>query len=204
MQKFFSYLLDSRAVGTALKMCSCCTLERKWQWFETLAGVAEKGERPAACTWSLLQTSGLLERQLHLEKLGKPQALGATQENPARLWKRLESNLNLLVKWHSSGMRSTRRSKQRNCLDHKVAETVLQSAVLQWVQNKVKQGLRKGVFTGNDRQYEEPTLYNFIWEDHLCSKTLHPEIDCILTPEHTATATVAVPKHCCLRSIQSP
>lgn len=193
VQKFFSYLLDSRLVSTALKMCSCCILEGKWPWFESLAEVAEERQPAGPCTWPLLKTSGMAERQpLGLEKLGKPHALEATQENPAMFWKGLESDRNFLaVKCRGSGMRSIGRSKERNRLDDKVDETVLQSAALQWVQNKAKQALRKWVFTGSERQYEEPRLYNMIWEDSLCSNVLNPETDCILTPECTVTAAVA-------------
>lgn len=126
-----------------------------------------------------------------MEKLGKPHVLEATQKNPAMSWKRLESDLNCLwLKCHGSGMRLTCRSKDRNRLDDKVDEIVLQSAVLQWVQNKVKQVLGKGVITGNERQHEEPRLYNIIWEDYLCSNILNPETDCILTPKHTVTVAV--------------
>lgn len=141
----------------------------------------------------MLKTLGVPERQpLYLEKLGKPHALEANQENPAVFWKALESKLNFLsVKCHCSGMRSICRSKEGNGLDDKVDETVLQSAVLQWVQNKVEQVLRKGVFTGNERQYEEPRLYNIIWEDCLCSSILNPETDCLLTGEHPVTAAAA-------------
>lgn len=107
-------------------------------------------------------------------------------------WKGLESDRNFLpVKCCGSGLRLIHRSKERNRLDDKVDETVLQASVLQRVQNKVTQALRKGVFTGNERQYEEPRLCNMIWEDYLCSDILNPETDCILTPERTVTAAVA-------------
>lgn len=49
VQKFFSYLLDSRPASTALKMHSCCILEGKWQWFETLAEAAEERQQAGVC-----------------------------------------------------------------------------------------------------------------------------------------------------------
>ena len=165
-------------MSTALKMQSCCNLQWMWQRFGSLAEVAEEKPQAGVCTWLLLEVSGVQERQpLYLEKLGKPLALAATQVVPAgSKWKGLESHLIfVLVKCWGLGTRLPCRSKERKHLDRKVDETVLQSAVLQWVQNKAKQVLRKGVFTGKERQYEEPRLYNMIWEDDLCSSILNPE-----------------------------
>lgn len=163
-------------MSTALKMQSCYNLQWMRQRFESLAEVAEEKPQAGVCTW--LPVGSLLERQpLYLEKLGKPLALAATQVVPAgSKWKGLESDLIfVLVKRWGLGTRLPCRSKEGKHLDRKVDETVLQSAVLQWVQNKVKQALRKGVFTGKERQYEEPRLYNMIWEDYLCSSILNPE-----------------------------
>lgn len=151
--RIFSHLLDNRFVRTALKMCSCCILEGTWQWLETAAEVAQKRCWAVVCMWPLSETSGVLERQpLYLKRLGKPRVLEQTQENSATFWKALESDLNFLtVTCCGCGMRPICKSKEINCLDDKVHETVLQSAVLHWVQNKIKQVWMKGVFTGNER-----------------------------------------------------
>ena len=162
----------------ALKMQSCYNLQWMRQRFESLAEVAEEKPQAGVCTWLPLEASGVPERQpLYLEKLGKPLALAATQVVPAgSKWKGLQSDLIfVLVKCWGLGTRLPCRSTEGKHLDRKVDETALQSAVLQWVQIKVKQVLRKGVFTGKERQYEEPRLCNIIWEDHLCSSILNPE-----------------------------
>lgn len=114
----------------------------------------------------MLRSSGVAERPpLCLEKPWKLHTLEAAQEEPATAWKELEPDLSFLSeKGRGCGMRSMCRSEQRNRPDEKVEDTVLQPAVLQWAQNNAKRGLRKGVFTGSDRQRAEPRLSGVIWE----------------------------------------